>query len=171
MSDGAGLPPWRCAQCGQTHDTLPAATLPAPHNWLVSDEAERAAAFELTADTCVWKDEDHYVRSVLEIPFTDREGSLDFGVWTTLSPENFALYAASLERDDAVDLTPMFGWFANRLPGYPDTLNLKTMVHPRADGLRPWLELEPTDHPLAVAQREGIPFTDAVAYLHAHMGL
>jgi len=42
-------------------------------------------------------------------------------------------------------------------PGYArSTVNLKTMVHARAVGLRPWLELEPTDHPLAVEQRTGI---------------
>jgi hypothetical protein len=34
---------------------------------------------------------------------------------------------------------------------------LKTMVYHRALGLRPLVELEPTDHPLAVHQREGIP--------------
>ena len=30
------------------------------------------------------------------------------------------------------------------------------MVHLRADGIRPYIELEPTDHPLAVEFREGI---------------
>jgi hypothetical protein len=29
-------------------------------------------------------------------------------------------------------------------------------VHTRAVGLVPWIELEPTDHPLAVDQRTGI---------------
>jgi hypothetical protein len=42
------------------------------------------------------------------------------------------------------------------LPGYPDTVNLKTMVHSREVGRRPFIELEPTDHPLAVEQRQGI---------------
>jgi hypothetical protein len=35
-------------------------------------------------------------------------------------------------------------------------VNLKTMVHLRDNGLRPLVELEPTDHPLAVEQRTGI---------------
>jgi hypothetical protein len=30
------------------------------------------------------------------------------------------------------------------------------MLHLRDDGMRPYIELEPTDHPLAVEQREGI---------------
>jgi len=52
--------------------------------------------------------------------------------------------------------TPFFGWLNTALPFYGDTLNLKTMVHLRDDGLRPLVIVEPTDHPLAVAQREGI---------------
>jgi hypothetical protein len=31
--------------------------------------------------------------------------------------------------------------------------------------------LEPTDHPLAIAQREGIPFGQAVEYVHEHLGI
>jgi hypothetical protein len=38
---------------------------------------------------------------------------------------------------------------------YPDTLLLKTHVHSRV-GMRPCIELEPTNHPLAVEQRVGI---------------
>ena len=39
---------------------------------------------------------------------------------------------------------------------YPETMNLKTRVHLRDQGIRPFIELEPTDHPLAVEQRQGI---------------
>ena len=39
---------------------------------------------------------------------------------------------------------------------YPDTLLLKTHVHLRGVNARPLIELEPTDHPLAVEQRNGI---------------
>lgn len=38
----------------------------------------------------------------------------------------------------------------------PSTINLKTRVHTRPLGHRPFIELEPTDHPLAVHQRTGI---------------
>jgi hypothetical protein len=51
---------------------------------------------------------------------------------------------------------PCFGWFSTELPGYPTTLHLKTMLHQRPVGERPWIELEATDHPLAVEQRSGI---------------
>ena len=42
------------------------------------------------------------------------------------------------------------------LPVYPNTLRLKTKVHTQAGNLRPLVELEPTAHPLAVEQRNGI---------------
>ncbi|HZG42899.1 MAG TPA: DUF2199 domain-containing protein [Longimicrobium sp.] len=45
---------------------------------------------------------------------------------------------------------------AGRDAGYPDTLLLKTYVHLQPVPVRPLVELEPTDHPLAVDQREGV---------------
>jgi hypothetical protein len=57
---------------------------------------------------------------------------------------------------------PYFGWLSTLLPGYPDTVQLKTNVHTRAVGRRPFIELEATDHPLAVEQREGITWDRVV---------
>ena len=48
------------------------------------------------------------------------------------------------------------GWLSNSIPGYPETLNLQTQVHTRPLGIRPEIELEPTEHPLALEQRNGI---------------
>src|SRR6185369_9048794 len=63
-----------------------------------------------------------------------------------------------------------FGWLNTRLRFYPDTLNPKTMVHLRSGYLRPRVEVEPTDHPLAVEQRRGITLARvreiATALLH-----
>ena len=44
---------------------------------------------------------------------------------------------------------------------------MKTRVHLRDDGARPYIELEPTDHPLAVEQRNGIT-ADRVAEIYAY---
>jgi hypothetical protein len=52
--------------------------------------------------------------------------------------------------------TPYFGWLSTALPCYPDTLNLKTHVPSCPVGLRPLIEPESTEHPLAVEQRNGI---------------
>jgi hypothetical protein len=50
----------------------------------------------------------------------------------------------------------IFGWLCSLIPEYPDTMHLKTHVHQRAVGTRPTVELEATNHPLAIDQREGI---------------
>ena len=68
---------------------------------------------------------------------------------------------ATHEHDEASELTDELciigGELSTTLPLYvPPTLNLKTHVHTRPVGVRPLIELEPTDHPLAVEQREGI---------------
>jgi hypothetical protein len=165
---------WICPTCGRTHDDLPAVTAAAPLVWDQATAQEQADDFDLTTDTCIWKDEHYFVRGVLELPLTDREGVLSFGVWSTLSHDNFFRYLPTFEEEneaDRIDLPPMFGWFSNNLPGYPETLNLKVMLHARTGGLRPLMELEETDHPLSVAQREGITFRQAVDYIHEHLKL
>jgi hypothetical protein len=171
MSDKDTIGEWRCASCGEVHTDLPALVIEAPAIWFDSTEDQRARDFELTTDTCIWCNEGYFVRCVLALPFVDREGSLEFGIWSSLSKDNFHRYMAEFESPERANLRPMFGWFSNRLPGYPDTENLKCHVHPREPGLRPTIQLEPTDHPLAVQQRTGIKFEEAVAYAHRHLGL
>lgn len=65
-------------------------------------------------------------------------------------------------------VSPFFGWVSTELaPLYPSTLSLKTMVHCRDDGLRPLIELEATDHPLALEQHQGVPIS-RVAQIYSH---
>lgn len=71
--------------------------------------------------------------------------------------------------------TPYFGWLTTELALYsPSTTNLKTHAHTRPLGQRPFIELEPTDHPLAVEQRTGITMDRvreiAEAVLHPNSG-
>ena len=119
MSDDVSLGEWRCASCGEIHRDLPALVIKAPSIWLHADEGERERDFELTTDTCIWRNEGFFVRCVLALPFVDREGSLEFGVWSSLSAEHFRRYMAASGSADRVDLGWMFGWFSNRLPAIP----------------------------------------------------
>jgi hypothetical protein len=47
-------------------------------------------------------------------------------------------------------------------------VGLKTMVHLRDNGIRPYIELEPTVHPLAIEQRAGIT-VERVAEIYSLM--
>jgi hypothetical protein len=72
-----------------------------------------------------------------------------------------------LSAPGSADIGPFFGWLCTRIAFYQqDTLLLKTFAHFRGGGLRPFIELEPTDHPLAVDQKNGIPLEKAWQIVH-----
>jgi hypothetical protein len=73
-----------------------------------------------------------------------------------LSWEHYQRYLELYEAVAGIPGEPWFGWLCNRLPGYPDTLLLKTNVQLRRYPQRPSIELEPTGHPLVLEQREGL---------------
>jgi len=77
-------------------------------------------------------------------------------VWVSLSKDNFQKCLDLWLSPEREREPPYFGWLSNSIPGYPETLNLKTMVHTQAVGLRPEVELEPTGHPLSAEQRNGM---------------
>ena len=77
-------------------------------------------------------------------------------VWVSLSDENMKRTQELWESKRRVDEPPYFGWLSSSLPGYAETVGLKTHVHTRKVGCRPFIELEPTEHPLAIEQRDGI---------------
>ena len=51
---------------------------------------------------------------------------------------------------------PFFGWLNHTPPGYLYQELYKTMVHLRPKPTRPFIGLEPTEHLLAIEQRNGI---------------
>src|SRR5262249_4246584 len=149
---------FKCSVCGQTHEGLPDLGFDCPIYFHQLNEAERREQARLTTDTCVINDEDFFIRGCLEIPVHGRTDAFTYGVWVTLSRDNFARYEELYEEKDrkVEDEAPYFGWFSNRIPGYADTLNLKTNVHLRPYPTRPRIELEPADHQLSIDQRSGI---------------
>ncbi|MGW6564985.1 DUF2199 domain-containing protein [Streptomyces sp. NPDC054975] len=97
------------------------------------------------------------------------------GVWVSLSRESFSRASDLWDRPGREAEKPYFGWLTTDLPVYPTTtLNLKTRVHTRPIGEHPLVELEPTDHPLAIEQRTGISLERvreiASTVLHADAG-
>ncbi len=151
-----------CGACGARHQGIFDLAQPKPHYWEAGEGREGCGATAthfLSDDFCAINGEHHFVRCILELPIRDSDGAyFAYGVWSSLAAANFALYRDSFASDAQAHLGPWFGWFSNALKGYPDTLSLKCRVRPRDGGQRPALELEPTDHPLAIEQRDGITF-------------
>jgi hypothetical protein len=147
---------WSCKCCGRQHDELPLDwTAKAPDHYLAIPEAERTARTQLSKDFCRIDDNAFYVRGAIEIPIVGRSDTLAWGVWASVSAASAKTIWEVWDAPDCASTGPFFGWLSSALRLYPDTFNLKTYVHLRAEFI-PLIELEPTDHPLAVEQRNGI---------------
>lgn len=148
-----------CKTCGQSHDSSKVSlAADAPVQWLLLTEEERAES-ELTDDVCMIHAEarpSFYVRACLEVPILQTEQTFTWGVWVSLSEKSFREMGDHWEDPERTKLGPYFGWLCTKIPEYPDTVFMKTRVHQRAVGLRPLVELEPTEHPLSLDQKNGI---------------
>lgn len=145
-----------CRGCGQRHKGLPFSYgAQAPAYW--RDELSGDERSVLEDETCIIQAQHYFVRARLVIPVLDADDNFEWGVWVSLSRDNFRRTLDLWTAPERVQEPPYFGWLSTQLPAYPtETLNLKTEVHTDQVGTRPHVILEPTDHPLAVEQRTGI---------------
>lgn len=127
----------------------------APAYWRAEFAADESST--LDAEVCIIQGEHYFVRGSIEIPVIDSDIPFGWGAWVSLSGPNFKKTIDLINAAGRENEPPYFGWLSTELPVYPAaTLNLKTNLHTRPIGLRPTIELEPTDHPLAIEQRTGI---------------
>jgi hypothetical protein len=143
---------WHCSKCGEVHQGTLGYSFGAPWPWYGIPEHSRQNC-TLSDEFCALFDEDFFMRGCIEIPLLNGGDPLIWGVWVSLSKENYERQKTLLTDPARTDEPPQFGWLSTRVPIYPDTLLLKTRVNMRAVGTRPFIELEPTEHPLAVEQR------------------
>jgi hypothetical protein len=127
-----------------------------PRTVSAHSRAGTRSRIELSSDACVIDEKWFFVRGCLEIPVREHEEPFSWGVWCSLSEENFQRYEKLFDRVAREAGESFFGWLCSAIPGYPDTQQLKTMVRVRPWPTRPLVHLEPTNHPLAVEQREGL---------------
>ena len=163
---------FKCTSCNQWHEGMPTFGAEAPLHYYGIPAEERARRCSLDADTCIVDDEFFFVRGCLDIPVIGEQEQFSWGVWVSLSKANFDKFNECFDQSMRSHIGPFFGWLSAALPLYPDTVNLKTRAHLRDNGIRPYIEVEPTDHPLAVEQRSGISVArvaEICAYYH-HSG-
>jgi hypothetical protein len=148
---------WICRCCSKEFNPLPLSFAPiAPDPWFAIPELERDRRAVLGSDQCIIDDKHFFIRGCLETPILDCKDPFVWGIWVSLSEASFARIGELWETEIRDNEPPFFGWLCNELSVYPSTFGLKTKVHLRNKGVRPFVELEPTDHPLAVEQRKGI---------------
>jgi len=145
---------WKCGTCEELH-IGPCLDFgyDKPHYW--SDELECNTS-HLNEDFCSIEDQHFFVRGVIELPIIGSDQVFCWGVWGSLSKENFERVANRDENSTDGEDGPMFSWLSSQIVGYPETINLKMKAHKSEPGERPRFELEPTDHPLSQEQQKGI---------------
>ena len=160
---------FKCTCCGEWRQGAPSYAANAPLYYYYIPDDERETRCVLGTDNCVIDGSIFFVRGCLEIPVIGEVEPFVWGVWVSLSEACYEQITEYFDVTERSHIGPFFGWLSAELPLYPSTENLKTHVHLRDNGIRPYIELEPTDHPLSVEQRNGIAI-DRVAEICTYYG-
>ncbi len=146
---------YTCSCCGKWIVGLPFDYAYAqPYYWR-SDLNSEPKSY-LTSDVCVIEGRDHFVRGLVEVPVIGSNRRFAWGIWVSLAKKNFDRVLELWDSEERVAQPPYFGWLSSQIDVYPDTLNLKTVVSARSLNERFYVELEPTNHPLSLEQRNGM---------------
>lgn len=137
---------WVCSGCSNVHSGLSelcaAAPDPWPHGETYSENGELWDWLDrdfLSEDFCVIDGENFMVRGVMPMPVIGMPGKWwAYGVWSTLSRDNFDRYLNEFDSGRSVDDgARWFGWFCNRIPGFEAAFMKPCWVVPQMNRQRP----------------------------------
>jgi hypothetical protein len=167
---------WACSTCGEVHEDLPfsfAADYPDHYANLTTEDRESRTV--IGTDQCIIDQKEFYIRGCLEIPIQDEDRIFLWGLWAAMREEDFDEVSNSWETQGRENrFGPYKGRLANGLMMnyYPPALNLKLTIRLGPVGQRPLFSIDEPEHPLAIAQRDGMTLLQAVKLatdlLHAH---
>jgi hypothetical protein len=160
---------WKCGSCEEWH-TGPCLDFGYqwPYYWREEyEETSRRAALLptwnknrgstfLNDDYCAINNEDFFIRGLIQLPIIGTAQNFCWGVWGSVSRENFETLLKEGQDVKRIELPTMFSWLSTQIPEYPETLNLKMHAHIQKPGRRPSFELEPSDHLLSREYHNGI---------------
>ncbi|WJY91669.1 hypothetical protein CFAEC_04105 [Corynebacterium faecale] len=133
-----------CPDCDHTHVGLPVISRPYPD--VIATKINRVSTdrLRLGNDACrimYPKPRRSFVRANLDIPITDEDDSLPYGLWVELSERDFDQYRRCEKHNIPLIID---GWLANEAPDFPGTLGIPVQIVTRAFPLRPLLQ--PVEH-------------------------
>ncbi len=157
---------WKCPECGSESDELPICFgIDAPWRALVP-EAEFEQRVVLSKDQCIVDEKTFFIRGHIEISIHDYPETLAFSVWSSLSESSMLHLSERWDEEDRANDPPYFGWLCSPISIYPNTIHLKLSVQSNPPGSVPSFTVEPTNHPLAVDQHNGISVETWQRYAH-----
>jgi hypothetical protein len=130
--------------------------------YLALSKQERGMRCILQEDTCIihgkrfYGGKYYFIRGDLAVPVIDLPLPLIYTVWVSLSKQDFERAVALWNSPQRAEEPPYPARLATSVPNYPETHSLKARLLAPAAGARLSIELEPTEHPLAIEQRDGI---------------
>lgn len=152
---------WRCGTCNQDHIGLMDLAMSSPSVWKNEEVIEDNSALRmegdfLSEDFCVIEGESFIVRCVLEIPVEGLETPFGFGVWSSLSKDNFLKYLEDFDEGIQSEGSAWSSWFCSHLGYFGKTVGEKAWVIPRLNRQRPLVTLMNTDSVLGRSQTNGL---------------
>ncbi|MFB2733756.1 DUF2199 domain-containing protein [Shewanella mangrovisoli] len=136
---------------------------------LMVPENEYEGRVEENSDQCIVDGKHFFVRGHIELPVIDTGEVFIWSVWVSLSEHSFYTMSENWDSESRENSEPFFGWLMTNLPCYPETLHLKTDVQTQPVGVVPLVILQPSDHPLAQEQQNGITMDRVHEIVHQVM--
>lgn len=162
---------YTCACCGEAKTGLPELSFLEPLS--AFNPVDGAEVISLDEDLCAMQIEGQeyfFIRGLLPVAIPEVRDTYCFGVWSTISSENFRRYAATFQEEQR-DLGTMFDFLNTALPGEAGTVGLQLNIVPGAPGKRPYLLLREPDapHPVFEAQQTGISVQQLLEWVGPHL--
>ncbi|GHA94849.1 hypothetical protein GCM10009069_17310 [Algimonas arctica] len=165
---------WICSKCDDKHTGLFHLAVFGPAAWPGEADYEPNANLcldgnFLSEDFCVINGENFIVRCVLLLPIHGLEQPLGFGVWSTLSRENFEAHVSEFDPGHTSKGVEWTGWFMNQLPVFGETYATPCWVYPQKNRQRPQVFMQDENSDLGRLQRDGITAQRALD-IYRHYG-
>ena len=129
---------------------------PAPAAWFGIPEADREGRAALSSDQCIIDSEYFFLLGQLHIPVLGSDQPFTWLTWVSVSEANFDRASDLWHTAGRESEPPYFAWIQSTFPYSQDTLNLKAALHTQPLGERPLVQLELSEHPLALEYHNGI---------------
>lgn len=159
----------QCACCGKDLTELLSLAYMAPDAWPHARTPVANSLFldtqgdVLTEDFCRIGDK-LFVRAIMSFPILESDEALIFGVWGSLSKENFETYLKTFDSGEQGQLDLMFSWLNNY--GFCETsAAIPCILQPRDDRQRPVMVVAQEDHPLFAKQSDGLDWKEVTKFL------
>lgn len=151
------------------HDSRPAFAFISPYHYHALSDVDQQSMAKLSEDWCIISHDtqaDHFIRATLELPIIDTDETFEYGVWVSLSKKKFVFYLDNFHEE--IEGTTFFGYLCSQIPGYANTLSIKTNVVCGPKGQRPIVfpQESQQEHPLVHDFLHGISSIEADKRTH-----